>query len=95
MAEANLTKTWRRAGHAAVHPDWEPFTGTVHITAFITKKRGGRYDPNNLWPTIKAIVDGIVDAGLLHDDDHVHVIGPDMRHGGTGEPSVLMQIVSV
>lgn len=95
MAQAALTKEWRRAGDDAINPAWQPFEGPVHITAWITKKRGGRYDPNNLWPTIKAIVDGVVDSGLLPDDDHLHVIGPDMRHGGTGEPSVLMRIVSI
>lgn len=94
MAQAELTKAWRRAGLEAVPHAWEPFIGAVHITATITKKRAGRYDPNNLWPTIKAIVDGVVDSGLLPDDDHLHVIGPDMRHGGKGEPAVVLSIVT-
>lgn len=70
----------------------EPFDGTVHIMAHIWKPRAGRYDPNNLWPTVKAAVDGLVDSGLLADDDHKHVIGPDMRHGGKGPAALVITI---
>ena len=28
-------------------------------------------------------------AGILADDDWNHVIGPDHRHGGIGEPGIL------
>lgn len=38
-----------------------------------------RRDPHNFTPTAKAIVDGLVDAGVLPDDDHRHLAGPDMR----------------
>lgn len=89
MQVQKLTAEWRRAGREAVPHGWEPIIGAVHITATIIKARGGRYDPNNLWPTVKAAVDGIVESGLLADDDHLHVIGPDMRHGGKGEPALV------
>lgn len=59
------------------------------MVATIWKPRNGRYDPNNLWPTVKACVDGFVDAGILADDDHKHVIGPDMRHGGIGPQRIV------
>jgi hypothetical protein len=91
MAQAKLTKTWRQATAAAAHGH-QPFDGQVTITAHIYKPRGGRYDPGNLYPTAKACLDGIVDAGLLADDDHKHVIGPDMRHGGKGPASLLITI---
>lgn len=38
-----------------------------------------RRDVHNLFPTIKAAVDGLVDAGVLPDDDDTHLIGPDLR----------------
>ena len=38
-----------------------------------------RRDANNWWPTAKACIDGMVDAGTFPDDDSRHVIGPDMR----------------
>jgi hypothetical protein len=95
MAVSKLTAAWRLAGRFAVPHDLEPFAGPVHITAHIWKPRRGRYDPNNLWPTVKAAVDGFVDAGLLADDDHLHVIGPDMRHGGVGPACLVLEIVPV
>ena len=30
-------------------------------------------------PTAKAVVDGLVDAGVLPDDDAKHLLGPDLR----------------
>jgi len=94
MAQAKLTKTWRQASATAAH-GLEPFTTQVHIIAHIFKPRGGRWDPNNLWPTVKAAVDGLVDAGLLADDDHKHLIGPDMRAGGKGNPEIVLEIREV
>ena len=93
MAVVKLTAAWREAGKQAVPHDMDPCTGPVRIIAHIWKPRRGRYDPNNLWPTIKACVDGLVDAGLIADDDHTHVIGPDMRHGGTGPAQIILEIV--
>ena len=92
MAQAKLTKEWRQASAAAAH-NTKPFTKQVRIIAHIHKPRGGRYDPGNLYPTAKAILDGIVDAGILPDDDHVHVVGPDMRHGGKGAPRITIEII--
>ncbi|MEV7512039.1 hypothetical protein AB0O57_29195 [Streptomyces sp. NPDC091201] len=39
----------------------------------INRKR----DPGNWAPSAKAYVDGFVDAGVLPDDDHVHLLGPN------------------
>ena len=91
MAKANLTKAWRHAGYVAArnHP---PLTPPVRIIAHIYKPRLGRYDPNNLGDTTKAIVDGLVDAGLLTDDSYKHVIGPDHRHGGKGPAAITLTI---
>jgi hypothetical protein len=49
---------------------------TVHIAAFIGYLTGGRADPANAAPVVKAAIDGLVDAGVIADDDHTHVIGP-------------------
>ncbi len=79
------TKTgiWRPAGLAAAQaaalPVLVPFV-VIHATIF--KARAGRYDPSNLYPTIKAIIDGLTDYGLVEDDDYRHVDGPHMHHGG-------------
>lgn len=47
----------------------------------IHKPTGRRYDPGNLYPVAKAIVDGIVLSGMLEDDDYTHVDGPHLHHG--------------
>jgi hypothetical protein len=94
MAQAKLTKTWRQASAAAAH-GIPPFTRQVHITAHIFKPRAGRYDTNNLAPTTKACVDGLVDAGLLVDDSTEWVIGPDHRHGGKGNPEIVLEIIEL
>lgn len=91
MAQANLTKQWRHAGHQAALGT-NPITCPARVTAHITKPRRGRYDPGNLYPTAKAILDGFTDAGLWPDDSHEYVIGPDMRHGGTGPAQITITI---
>lgn len=53
----------------------------AHITATIHKTRAGRWDAHNLLPTVKHAIDGLVDYGLLEDDDNTRLTGPDMRAG--------------
>lgn len=91
MQTAKLTKAWREASRAA-SSGLDPFQSPIHVTAYIWKPRGGRYDPGNLYPTAKAILDGLVDSGLIEDDDYTRVVGPDMRHGGKGSAEVVLKI---
>ena len=94
MAQAKLTKQWRTiAAQASV--GFLPMETPVHITAHVWKKRAGRYDVGNLYPTVKACVDGFVDGGILVDDSNAHVIGPDLRHGGKGEPHIIFTITPI
>ena len=75
-----------------------PPLARAHILAVYEPPDRRRRDPANLYPSIKACVDGLVDAGVLPDDDAVHLDGPDMRLGDvhtqgrivlhlTGEPA--------
>jgi hypothetical protein len=59
----------------------QPLMRHAYVLGIVHPKKAGRFDPPNWYPTFKAMVDGIVDAGLLEDDDHTRVIGPDMRPG--------------
>ena len=54
----------------------------VHITASIDYPDRRRRDAHNLMPSIKPIIDGLVDAGVLVDDSDTHLIGPDLRPTG-------------
>lgn len=48
--------------------------GPVHlIVTPIMPKATARYDPPNYWPTVKALIDGMTDAGLWPDDNG-HII---------------------
>lgn len=91
MQDAGLVATWRELGRRAAQ-GFPPITERVRIVAHIWRARNGRYDPNNWNATTKPIVDGLVEAGLLADDNFLHVIGPDHRHGGKGEPRVVLTI---
>jgi hypothetical protein len=44
-------------------------------------------DVANLYPTVKALVDGMVEAGLLPDDDDTHLTGPHLEHPPEGVPA--------
>lgn len=71
-AVRHMTMVIARARHI---PTFE----VVHIAAWIQYPTGCRADPGNASPTVKACIDGLVDAGVIPDDDHKHVIGPDYR----------------
>ena len=47
--------------------------GPCVVTAVIGSPTTGRADPANAAPTVKAIVDGLVDARVWDDDDHTHI----------------------
>lgn len=82
---APWTKYWRlmSATHATnrIRAGAWPRLERAHITITIDWPDKRRRDPTNWANTGKALVDGLVDAGLLPDDDTKHVIGPDMRSG--------------
>lgn len=96
MVEARRVSAWRAAAKAAVEESPVTFGEPVHITATIHKTRAGRWDAGNLYPTAKALVDGIVDAGVIRDDSNEYVIGPDMRAGEKRDTaSVVIEIKAI
>jgi crossover junction endodeoxyribonuclease RusA len=58
-----------------------------------------RRDPNNWWPTVKALMDGLVDAGVWEDDNSQIIQGPDHRildyTIGRGHVYVCLEVTSV
>jgi crossover junction endodeoxyribonuclease RusA len=57
----------------------------AHLTVCVTWPDRRRRDVHNVMPTIKAAIDGVVDAGLLPDDSDQYLTGPDLRvSGATG-----------
>lgn len=75
--KAELTRFMRLEAklHALGHPPME----RAHLTVHVGWPDKRRRDAMNLHPSIKACVDGFVDAGLLDDDSDAHLTGPDLR----------------
>lgn len=69
-----LTKTWRHAAQvwalaALRRGDLVAIDGPVRIVAAVCRDTTrGRSDASNRQPTVKAVIDGLVDAGVFPDD---------------------------
>lgn len=70
-----------------------PLFQRAHVLGVLHPATNGRCDPANWYPSFKAAVDGIVDAGLLEDDDHTRLLGPDMRLGKVVKKGQLVLVV--
>ncbi|MEV4975592.1 hypothetical protein [Streptomyces scopuliridis] len=72
----------RRASGFAARAAHIPAFQRIHIFYVIhPEPRGRRRDPANWSPTAKAAIDGLVDAGVLPDDNHTRLLGGDPRMG--------------
>ena len=76
-------KAWRHAARrAAEAAGLGPLPYPCRVVATVHRSHNrGRWDASNWSPTAKAVLDGLVDAGLLPDDSNRYVTGPDMRAG--------------
>lgn len=66
----------------------------ARIDAWVTWPDGRRRDRHNLSPTVKALVDGIVDAGVLPDDSDRYIEGP-VPHTAEGRTTPALGVVRV
>lgn len=97
MVRSQVCAYWRKLAHDAaiaaygyadVGQSWHTRARIV-ITARFPDKR--RRDVSNLYPYVaKPLVDGLIDARVLPDDDDLHVIGPDMRRDPDQGPHRLV-----
>lgn len=87
--KSKATKYLRQYGWAIATNEGAQDLGPCHVAAFIGYPRGGKADPANAAPTVKALIDGMTDAGVWPDDDHTHVIGPTyLRDKSSGKAGV-------
>lgn len=93
---AKLTRAWRQAAHIyARQANLPKGLGRVHVTVEVVKATKRGYDVHNLVPTAKAVIDGLVDYGLVTDDSNQYLTGPDMREGGAGKAGMRVIIVQI
>lgn len=76
---------------AAARPG--PLFQRAHVLGVVHPRTNGRRDPANWYPSFKAAVDGLTDVGLFEDDDHAHVLGPDMRLGAVRRREQIVLVV--
>lgn len=79
MAQCSEDPSMRAA--LGLTPGGQPVLQHAYILGVLHPPSRRRADPANWYGSFKAAVDGLVDAGVLEDDDHTRVVGPDMRMG--------------
>lgn len=83
---AKKARLWREAAYVEalrqVRPPRTQPPSLIVVTLPVQGRR--RRDPHNLHPTLKPIVDGLVDAGLWPDDtpEYVEIAAPLLDVGG-------------
>lgn len=90
---SDRTRELRNAACLATRKARVPHLQRAYVTCYLRPVDRRRRDPGNWYPSAKAVLDGVVDAGVLADDDATRVIGPDMRLGDllkTGPQLVLV-----
>jgi crossover junction endodeoxyribonuclease RusA len=80
-ARARQTASLRETAGWLARAQKIPRLERAHVLATYHPPDRRRRDPANLYPSVKALVDGLTDAGAWIDDDAAHVSGPDMRLG--------------
>lgn len=74
---AAMVKPWRTLGWAlAKEQHLQPLQPPVEVWARFRFPTNHRRDTGNLYPTVKALIDGIVSAGVLEDDCDGLLRGP-------------------
>ena len=76
---ANKSKYIRQLAEQIARASRAPHLKRALLTVEIAFPDRKRRDSHNWMATVKPIVDGLVDAGVLPDDDAKHLLGPDLR----------------
>jgi crossover junction endodeoxyribonuclease RusA len=92
-ARARLTARWRQEAAWLARSAKLPALESAYVVVELRFPVLRRRDPGNWSPTAKAIVDGLVDAGVFVDDDAGRVVGPDMRLGPRSSVPVGLAVV--
>lgn len=80
-AKASLVAAIRADAHVLAKAAKIPHSNRITVQLHYAPGRRGRRDPMNLTATTKPLIDGLVDAGIVDDDDteHVHELTPEIH----------------
>ena len=97
MVRAEVCGYWRKLAHDAAIAAYgwadvgETWHHRVRVVVEVRFPDLRRRDVGNLYPYVaKPIVDGLVDARVIPDDDDHHCIGPDLRRDHERGPARLV-----
>lgn len=76
-----ITQQLRSDAHLMARYLKIPLLARARIDGIYQPPDSRRRDAGNWYPTFKAQIDGLVDAGVFADDDHTRVDGPHMSIG--------------
>lgn len=83
LAARRANKSTGSEGASAPVADCPPvFTGPVRVVVHVCPPTAQRCDPPNLYPTVKALIDGLTDASWWVDDDYKAIPVMEFRYGG-------------
>src|SRR5262245_56987221 len=79
MAEARIKRQIRGEAKLLAKAAKIPQLDRIHVHGLVVPPNPRIRDPANWYPSFKAAIDGLVDAGVVPDDNPTHLVGPDMR----------------
>lgn len=91
---AAMRKEWRAAFAALASEAHVPNMERINITVDVERKTKRMVDTDAVSPSVKAAIDGLVDAGVIDDDTPTHVPSITYRAPtiGTGHHSLTLTI---
>lgn len=94
--QAPIKKEWRRRGRGYGNALRLRDLHLQHarIDYYVNKPTAGRSDAGNFYPTAKHIIDGLIDAGLLPDDNDKYLDGP-FPHQGNKAPYSMTIVITL
>lgn len=96
--KADLTRRLRRAAAEAAKQHRIPEYPRIRVSlVWVVRDRRRRDGGENIAPTLKPLIDGLVDAGVVSDDDQHHVIRdmPTIRYEQGSAPHLELTIAPV
>ncbi len=81
MERSRRSKAWRQLAERRAKAEGIGTFERIGVVCYLHFADSRLRDPANWAPTAKAAIDGLVDAGVVPDDNHKFVTGPDMRIG--------------